>query len=143
VVLLVKIVFSSTLEQEQEIESLVSKFYHSVFPKFFTSDEIQHFQEIGVLEANKADFSYNGTLRDAFQVITCLQVMISVLEKKGEDHSSSFQSKLEHMFKQNNTLLNQCGIFFPFNYEHFNYIANQDHAKIDIMYSQPANQYLV
>lgn len=138
-----KIVFSSTLEQEQEIEGLVSKFYHSVFPKFFTTDEIQHFQEIGVLEANKNDFSYNGTLRDAFQVITCLQVIMSVLEKKREDHSSLSQCKLEKLFEQNTTLLNQCGIFFPFNYEHFKYIPNKDHEKIDIMYSQPANQYLV
>ena len=71
-----KIVFSSTVEQEQEIEYLISKFYHSVFPKFFTEDEIHHFQEIGVLQANKNDFSYNGTLRAAFQVITCLQVMM-------------------------------------------------------------------
>ena len=114
-----KIVFSSTVEQEQEIEDLVSKFYHSVFPKFFTEDEIHHFQEIGVLQANKNDFSYNGTLRDAFQVITCLQVIMSVLEKKAENHSA-LSIKLEKLFEQNNTLLNQCGIFFPFNYEHFN-----------------------
>ena len=58
-----KIVFSSTVEQEQEIENLISMFYHSSFPQFFTEDEILHFQEIGVLQANKDDFSYNGTLR--------------------------------------------------------------------------------
>ena len=126
-----KIVFSSTVEQEQEIENLISKFYYSVFPKFFSEDEIQHFQEIGVLRANKNDFSYNGTLRAAFQVITCLQVMISVLEKKVENHSSSFQLRLKQTFEQNNTLLNQYGIFFPFNYEHFTYISNGNHEKMD------------
>ena len=90
-----KIVFSSTVEQEQEIENLISKFYHSVFPQFFTEDEIQHFQEIGVLQANKNDFSYNGTLRAAFQVITCLQVIMSVLEKKVEEPFSFISVEIE------------------------------------------------
>lgn len=138
-----KIVFSSTVEQEQEIENLVSKFYHSVFPQFFSDDEIHHFREIGVLQANKNDFTYNGTLRAAFQVITCLQIMISVLEKKVENDSTSFQLQLKKTFEQNNTLLNQYGIFFPFNYEHFIYISNGNYEKIKMSYSQPANQFLV
>ena len=142
-VFLVKIVLSSTVEQEQEIANLVSQFYHSVFPKFFTNDEIAHFQEIGVLQANKNDFSYNGTLRDAYQVITCLQVIISILEKKEQSESSLVRSKLAKLFTQNHILLNQCGIFFPFDYEQFTYIHNISHEKIEIVYTQPANQYLV
>lgn len=138
-----KIVFSSTVEQEQEIESLVLKFYQSIFPKFFTKDEIHHFQEIGVLQANKNDFSYNGTLRAAFQVITCLQVLMSVLEKKEESLSALSQVKFERLFEQNNALLNQYGIFFPFNYEHFNSIPYENYEKIELMNSIPANQYLV
>ena len=136
-----KIVFSSTVEQDQEIEYLISKFYSSVFPQFFTEAEIQHFQEIGVLQANKSDFSYNGTLRDAFQVITCLQIMITVLEKKAANQSASL--KLQKMFEQNNTLLNQYGIFFPFNYEHFTYISDENYKQIDLKYTKPANQYLI
>ncbi len=136
-----KIVFSSTVEQEQEIEYLISKFYSSVFPQFFTEAEIQHFQEIGVLQANKNDFPYNGTLRAAFQVITCLQVMITVLEKKAANQSASLKS--QKMFEQNNTLLNKYGIFFPFNYEHFTYISDENHKQIDLKYTKPANQYLV
>lgn len=141
--LFVKIVFSSTVEQEQEIDNLVTEFYHSVFPKFFTENDIQHFQEIGVLQTNKDDFSYNGTLRAAFQVITCLQVIKAVLEKKVENHSASIQLRLKKTFEQNNTLLNQYGIFFPFNYEHFTYIPNENYRKVDMLYIQPANQYLI
>ena len=136
-----KIVFSSTIEQEQKIANLVSEFYHSVFPKYFTKDEILHFQEIGVLQANKNSFSYNGTLRSAFQVITCLQVMISVLEKKAENHSPSLQ--LEKLFEKNSTLLDSYGIFFPFNYKHFNYIQNACQETSEMMYTEPANRYLV
>ncbi len=138
-----KIVFSSTVEQEQEIENLISMFYHSVFPKFFTEDEILHFQEIGVLQSNKDDFSYNGTLRSAFQVITCLQVMMSILEKKIEKQSAASQLELQKTFEHNNTLLNQYGIFFPFNYEHFIYISHENDEKLKMMYSQPSNQYLI
>ena len=138
-----KIVFSSTVEQEQEIENLISMFYHSVFPKFFTEDEILHFQEIGVLQSNKDDFSYNGTLRSAFQVITCLQVMMSILEKKIEKQSAASQLELQKTFEHNNTLLNQYGIFFPFNYEHFTYISHENNEKLKMMYSQPSNQYLI
>lgn len=138
-----KVVFSSTIEQEEEIENLISRFYHSVFPQFFTEDEIHHFQEIGVLQANKNDFSYNGTLRAAFQVITCLQVMMSILEKKVENDSTAFQLKLKKTFEQNNALLNRYGIFFPFNYEHFVYISHENYEKMNMMDSQPANQYLI
>lgn len=137
-----KIVISSTIEQDQEIEHLISTFYESVFPQFFSEAEIQHFQEIGVLQANKNDFSYTGTLRAAFQVITCLQVIITILGKKVEHPSAS--EELQQMFEQNSTLLNHYGIFFPFNYEHFIYsVSDENHKLMEMKNIQPANQYLI
>lgn len=137
-----KIVFASTIEQEQEIEQLIATFYQTVFPQFFTDEEIQHFQDIGVLQANNNHFSYNGTLRAAFQVITCLQVMMTILEKKVENPTASL--KLQNMFEQNSSLLNHYGISFPFNYEHFNYtISSENHKLNEMKNSQPANQYLI
>ena len=137
-----KIVFASTIEQEQEMEDLISTFYQSVFPQFFTQAEIQHFQDIGVLQANHNHFSYNGTLRAAYQVITCLRVMMTILEKKIENSSPPL--KLQNMFEQNSTLLNHYGIFFPFNYEHFTYsISGEDHKLNEMKNIQPANQYLI
>jgi hypothetical protein len=139
VVFLVKTVFSSTEEQEQEIASLVSRFYESVFPKYFTESEILHFREIGVLEPNQSSVTYLATLRDAFQVMTCLQVLMSILDKQ----KRVMEPKSEELFQHNITLLNECGIFFPFYYDHFSSINHEANNEMQMMDIQVANQYLV
>ncbi|MGG4266167.1 DUF5365 family protein [Peribacillus simplex] len=133
-------VFSSTEEQEQEIASLVSRFYESVFPKYFTESEILHFREIGVLKPNQSSFTYLATLRDAFQVMTCLQVLMSILDKQKIEE---MESKSEELFQHNITLLNECGIFFPFYYDHFSHIHHETGNDRQMMDIQVANQYLV
>lgn len=143
VVFLVKTVFSSTEEQEQEIASLVARFYKSVFPKYFTENEIIHFREIGVLQPNKSTFTYFATLRDAFQVMACLQVLLSILDKKKIEDSFIIESKFEELFQHNITLLNECGIFFPFYYDHFTRINHEASKDMQMMDIQVANQYLV
>lgn len=135
-----KMVFSSTEEQEQEIASLVSRFYESVFPKYFTESEILHFREIGVLKPNQSSFTYLATLRDAFQVMTCLQVLMSILDKQKIEE---MESKSEELFQHNITLLNECGIFFPFYYDHFSHIHHETGNDRQMMDIQVANQYLV
>ncbi len=134
-----KTVFSSTEEQEQEIASLVSRFYESVFPKYFTESEILHFREIGVLEPNQSSVTYLATLRDAFQVMTCLQVLMSILDKQ----KRVMEPKSEELFQHNITLLNECGIFFPFYYDHFSNINHEANNDMQMMDIQVANQYLV
>ncbi|MDF2000982.1 hypothetical protein FC682_10440 [Peribacillus simplex] len=136
-----KTVFSSTEEQEQEITSLVSRFYESVFPKYFTESEILHFREIGVLKPNQSSVTYLATLRDAFQVMTCLQVLMSILDKqKREDF---MESESEELFQHNINLLNEYGIFFPFYYDHFSSINHEANNEMRMMDIQVANQYLV
>ncbi|QNK50475.1 DUF5365 family protein [Brevibacterium sp. PAMC23299] len=134
-----KTVFSSTEEQEQEIASLVSRFYESVFPKYFTESEILYFREIGVLEPNQSSVTYLATLRDAFQVMTCLQVLMSILDKQ----KRVMEPKSEELFQHNITLLNECGIFFPFYYDHFSSINLEANNEMQMMDIQVANQYLV
>lgn len=134
-----KTVFSSTEEQEQEIASLVSRFYESVFPKYFTESEILQFREIGVLEPNQSSVTYLATLRDAFQVMTCLQVLMSILDKQ----KRVMEPKSEELFQHNITLLNECGIFFPFYYDHFSSINHEANNDMQMMDIQVANQYLV
>ncbi|MFH0067049.1 YhcU family protein [Peribacillus sp. NPDC076916] len=138
-----KTVFSSTEEQEQEIASLVSRFYESVFPKYFTESEILHFREIGVLEPNQSSVTYLATLRDAFQVMTCLQVLMSILDKQKREDFIMMESKSEELFQHNITLLNECGIFFPFYYDHFSSINQEANNDMQMMDIQVANQYLV
>jgi hypothetical protein len=143
VVFLVKMVFPSMEEQEQEIAILVERFYQSVFPKYFTKSEMLHFQEIGVLQPNKSTHTYFGTLRDAYQVMTCLQVLLSILDKKEKENSFVIDSRFEEMFQHNITLLNECGIFFPFYYDHFSRLKHETSKDMQMMDIQVANQYLV
>ena len=138
-----KTVFSSTEEQEQEIASLVSRFYESVFPKYFTESEILHFREIGVLKPNQGSVTYLATLRDAFQVMTCLQILMSILDKQKREDSIVMESKSEELFQHNITLLNECGIFFPFYYDHFSHIHHEAGNEMQMMDIKVANQYLV
>ncbi|MES1039756.1 DUF5365 family protein [Peribacillus simplex] len=136
-----KTVFSSTEEQEQEIASLVTRFYESVFPKYFTENEILHFREIGVLEPNQSSVTYLATLRDAFQVMACLQVLMSILDK--QEREDFMEPESEELFQHNITLLNECGIFFPFYYDHFSSINQEANNEMQMMDIQVANQYLV
>ncbi|MFD9626443.1 DUF5365 family protein [Peribacillus muralis] len=138
-----KTVFSSTEEQEQEIARLVSSFYETVFPKYFTKSEILHFRKIGVLEPNRSSSTYLGTLRDAYQVMTCLHVLLSVLGKQQAKDSIIMDSSCVELFQHNITLLNEYGIFFPFYYDHFSRLNNEASNEMQMMDIQVANQYLV
>lgn len=139
-----KVVSSSTAEQEQEIANLVGRFYESVFPNYFTEDEILHFKELGVLQPNKSTFTYTGTLRDAYQVMTCLQVLLTIMDKKDKVNSNAPERHSEELFMRNVTLLNEYGIFFPFGYNHFIQMNEQSGIGGLPMYNvQVANSYLV
>ncbi|MFJ7677074.1 DUF5365 family protein [Peribacillus sp. NPDC097264] len=139
-----KVVSPSTEEQEQEIADLVERFYESVFPSYFTKDEILHFKEIGVLQPNKGRFTYNGTLREAYQVMTCLQVLLTILDKEEKVNTKAIERKSDELFKRNITLLNECGIFFPFDSNHFNRMSEHVGMEGLPMYNvQVANSYLV
>ncbi|WP_285767800.1 DUF5365 family protein [Peribacillus sp. SI8-4] len=138
-----KTVFSSTEEQEQEIASLVSRFYEIVFPKYFTESEIIHFRKLGVLAPNRSSTStYLGTLRDAFQVMTCLHVLLSILVKYQEG-DSIMDAESAELFQHNISLLNEYGIFFPFYYDHFSSMKREASNDMQMMDVQVANQYLV
>ncbi|PLT33687.1 DUF5365 family protein [Bacillus sp. V5-8f] len=137
-----KIVFSSTSEQEQEIGNLVSIFYGSIFPRYFTNEEILQFEQIGVLQTPANNIPYFGTLKDAYQVMTCLQVIISILEKK-ENSNQPLEQKFEDLFENNIRILNDYGIFFPLNFEHFTSIKKEKSENSYLLYVEAANQYLV
>lgn len=63
-------------------------------------------------------------------------------QKKIED-SFIIESKFEELFQHNITLLNECGIFFPFYYDHFTRINHEASKDMQMMDIQVANQYLV
>lgn len=133
-----KTVFSSTIEQEQEIENLVTYFYKTVFPQFFTKNEILHFMQIGVLHKDSGRYAYHGTLKSAFQIMSCLQVILTLLDKKT---SIPLDINSEDLLNHNIRLLSENGLFFPFTHENFNLLVETEDERFS--YVEPANQFLI
>lgn len=136
-----KTVFSSTIEQEQEIDNLVTYFYKTVFPRFFTQNEINHFMQIGVLHKDSGRYTYHGTLKSAFQIMSCLQVILTLLDKKKTCTSFQLDLYSEDLLNHNIRLLSENGLFFPFTHENFNLLVESEDERFS--YVEPANQILI
>ncbi|WP_051348436.1 DUF5365 family protein [Peribacillus kribbensis] len=138
-----RVVYASTTEQEQEIAELVQFFYESVFPLYFTKKDIMKFKEMGVLQTTTKTYDYFGTLKDAFHVMTSLNVILTVLEKKrmNLDNLDCAEDRLEELFFTNASLLNKYGIYFPLSFDQFSYLHNP--AKDLNLFTAPANQLLI
>ncbi|MDQ0214714.1 hypothetical protein J2S13_001111 [Oikeobacillus pervagus] len=133
-----KVIFASTHEQEEIIQELIEQIYSEVFPRFFNNEEIQYFHELQVLHTTTRHFEYFGTLSEAYQVITSLQTIISILENKKNKRVSSYY---EEIFNKNVDTLQYFGLFFPFSIQQFS------SKKVDIeelsMFTKAANELLV
>ncbi|MGJ7919373.1 YhcU family protein [Neobacillus sp. LXY-4] len=130
-----KIVFASTPGQEVKVQELVQYFYSNIFPRYFSDDEIKQFEREGVLKLS-GDFEGFDTLRDAYQVIACLQTVISILE------SIEPQCEYKSIFDKNVSMLMEMGMHFPFSFAQFNDARGMKVEMLSI-YSSAANQYLI
>lgn len=127
-----KIVFASTPGQEEEICGLVRYIYSTVFPLYFTDKEISEFEQLKVLHTPE-DFN---TLRDAFQVMTSMQTVVSILE------SPILDEQYAGLFNKNVANLQDFGLFFPFEFEQFVEARNMKNSVFSI-YIKAANELLV
>jgi hypothetical protein len=132
----VKIVFASIPSQEEEINGLVRYIYSTVFPLYFSDDEISEYERLKVLNTSGKQFEDFSTLKDAFQVMTSLQTIISILEFPSlDDHYSS-------LFNKNVSNLQDFGLFFPFEYDQFVEAKNLKNSVFSI-YTRAANELLI
>ncbi|WP_160725849.1 YhcU family protein [Bacillus sp. USDA818B3_A] len=127
-----KIVFASTPSQEEEINELVRYVYSNIFPLYFSDEEINHFAELKVLDTS-LDFN---TLKDAFQVMTSIQTVISILE------SSPLDEQYEMVFNKNAATLNEFGLCFPFDFEQFMDGKNMKSTMLSI-YTKADNELII
>ncbi|MEH7356051.1 YhcU family protein [Neobacillus drentensis] len=104
-----KIVFASIPSQEEKINELVRYIYSNIFPLYFNDEDICEFEQLKVLRS----FEDYSTLKDAFQVMTCIQTLISILE------STQLDEQYETVFNKNVETLKEFGLFFPFDFEQF------------------------
>lgn len=109
----VRIVNALTDGQESVIQELSSELFQNVFPLYFPELEIQRFKKRGVLSLQNQ--LYQGTLKEAFQIMACLQTVHSMLSKQDR----VYDAKEWALFNKNCALLNDCGMNFPFTYDDF------------------------
>jgi hypothetical protein len=128
----VKIVFASTPSQEEEINGLVRYVYSNIFPLYFSDEEICQFEQLKVLHTN-GDFN---TLKDAFQVMTSIQTLISILE------TSQLDEQYASLFNKNVTTLEEFGLFFPFDFEQFLSVKRLRHTMLSL-YSKADNELII
>ena len=128
--------FASTPDQEEMIEDLVKTFYQEIFPLYFSDEDIMEFERLKVLHTTTRHYEYFGTLKEAYQVITSLQTLISILE------SSNPQPNHEVLFENNVQTLKEFGLYFPFSYQQFTEGKHDKHEVISA-YTKAANQLLV
>lgn len=133
---LVKVVFASTPDQEEKIQDLIRAFYRDIFPLYYSDHDIKEFERLQVLHTTTRHFEYFGTLKEAYQVITSLQTLISILEK------AEPQTKYKMLFQNNAAILKEFGIFFPFEFEQFIEAKNVKNELFSI-YSKAANELLI
>lgn len=133
---LVKIVFASTPGQEEKISELIQYVYSNVFPLYFSDTEIKKFKRLKVLHASTKHFEYFSTLREAFQVITCLQTLISILE------SPCQHEHYEAIFNKNALMLNDYDLHFPFDYDQLSQARNMKN-NIFSVFTKAANELLI
>ncbi len=73
---ILKIVYASTTEQELKIKNLVEYFYSSVFPVYFSEEEISKFEKMNFLNILGKN-ELTGTLKESYQIISSLETLIS------------------------------------------------------------------
>lgn len=131
-----KIVFASTPSQEKEIYGLVRYIYTNIFPLYFTDEEIIQFERIKILDTSGQHFEDFSTLKDAFQVMTSIQTVISILE------SSPLDEQYATVFNKNVANLQEYGLFFPFEFEQFT-DSKMIKGNILSIYSKADNELLI
>ncbi len=131
-----KVVFASTESQEEKIRELIDHFYSGIFPNYFTDREIQKYEKLKVLNTTRSHFEQIGTLKDAYQVIASLQTLSAILEIETLD------GQYAETFYKNVSILEEYGLYFPFEYEQFETSKMIKEHELSI-YSKPANQMLM
>lgn len=134
----VKVVYASTKEQEEKIQELVHYMYSDIFPQYYLDEEIESFENMDVLHMTKSHYEYVGTLKDAFQVISSLQTIISILEVQNRE---VVHEKYEDIFDENVRIIQDFGLSFPFSFQHFRSVKRSENGFST--YVRPANELLI
>lgn len=112
----VKIVFSSTVEQDEEIDKLLEHLRTVILPKYMTEEELRKYEDMKLLQFS-GDL-YNGTLGEAFQLMTALQTIITIIQA-ADKNDKQLPDTYQTIFYKNVQQLHAFGLFFPFKLSYF------------------------
>ncbi|WP_078549338.1 DUF5365 family protein [Litchfieldia alkalitelluris] len=130
-----KVVYASTPEQENYIEELIQYIYSEIFPLHFSDEYIIKMEAVNVLSPKEDEVHYNGTMKEAFQLISSLQALIAVMESA---QTENIERTHQDIFCKNVTILNEYGYSFPFTLDQFTCVKENVISR----YSKPTNVYL-
>ena len=82
------------------------------------------YDSMGLLQFDINRKLYNGTLKEAFQVMTALQTVTLIIESVNKFDAEEYL-KYTDKFNFNVDLLNYYGLFFPFNFQYFKKTGSQ------------------
>ncbi|WP_243291901.1 DUF5365 family protein [Bacillus sp. FJAT-47783] len=133
-----KIVVASTEEQEKYIEELVQQMFTEIFPMYFPDKKVEELEEMSVLKPDDSA-DYNGTLKEAFQIMSSLQALIALLENVQEAERN--KEKYREMFEKNLRTLEQYGYKFPLSYDQFLSVSTRE--EVFSRYIKPANKWII
>jgi hypothetical protein len=132
---MMKIVTASTPEQENFIQELVEYMYSEVFPQYFSDEYIKELKSLHVLLPENTEL-YNGTLKEAFQLISGMQALIAVIETIRHEELDEHHREI---FDKNTLILEEYGYKFPLTIDHF---LNAKEECISL-YSKPTSHYMM
>ncbi|MBS2968049.1 DUF5365 family protein [Metabacillus sp. KIGAM252] len=132
-----KIVTASTDEQEQHIEELIEEMYKEVFPIYFSDETIGQFEKMSVLKPTEETMIYNGTLKEAFEIMSSLQTLIAVLKHADEQEKQEYAG----LYDRNREILGRYGYDLPLSISDFLTAGGQ--RNLFSRYTRAANKYLI
>ncbi|KZZ85107.1 MULTISPECIES: DUF5365 family protein [Bacillaceae] len=132
-----KIVSASTNEQEQFIEELVEEMYKEVFPIYFSDETIVKLEKMSVLKPTEETIIYNGTLKEAFEIMSSLQTLIAVLKQADEEEKQKYAG----LYDRNREILRSYGYNLPLNMSDF--LTAGIERDLFSCYTRSANNYLI
>jgi hypothetical protein len=132
----VKVVQASTPCQEEEIKKLLKQVYSEVFPIYFSDKEIQTYEKYNVLYMSTKHFERFSTLKEAYQIIASLQILITILKNE------RFDDRYIEIFYKNVSTLVEYDLYFPFEYDHFSESEIRGNERLS-MFTSAANEILI
>lgn len=111
-----------------------------ILPRYVSEEDLEKYTEMGLLQFSTQGNLYNGTLHEAFQVMTALQTIAFIVS----DLNVSSQNELfkyTQLFDRNIAIINYYGILFPFNLSFF--LKEKQEQDFLLFPLEPVNEYII